>query len=91
MKKLKSAKGESLTETLVALLISSLALMILAGAIVTAARINTRLRNEDVAFKKAQTPSSGSVTVTMDGGTPVNVPVKIYETNNHYVYYEYDN
>ena len=91
MKKLRSRRGESIAETLVAVLISAMAIMILAGAIITAARINTSLKNEDVAFRRAQTPTPGTVTVTMDDGTPVSVPVKVYETSNHYIYYEYDN
>ena len=41
-KKLKSAAGETIGETLVALLISSLALMMLAGAVSAATRMITR-------------------------------------------------
>ena len=89
MKKLKSRAGESLSETLIALLISSLAIMLLAGAIVAASKINARLKNEDVAFTKSQVPSAGVVTLTMDNTAPVSVPVRVYETQNDYVYYEY--
>ncbi len=89
MKKLKNRLGESLAETLIAVLIASLAMMLLAGAITTAARMNTALRNEDVAFKKAQTPESGTVGVSLDGGSSVSVGVRTYVTNNGYRYYEY--
>ena len=87
--RLKNRLGESLAETLVALLIAALAVMMLAAAIVSAARINAGLKNEDVAFRKAQTPTSSSVSLTMDNGTPVSVTVNVYETQNDYVYYEY--
>ena len=44
--RIKSSSGESIAETLVALLISSLALVMLAGAIATATRIVTRNREK---------------------------------------------
>jgi hypothetical protein len=45
-KKLNSRSGESLTETLVALLISALALVMLAGAITASMRVITRSREK---------------------------------------------
>lgn len=42
IRKLNNTGGESLTETLVALLIMTLVMMVFAGSVVTAARINER-------------------------------------------------
>ena len=42
MKKLRSCAGESIGETLIALLIAALALLMLAGAVSSASRIVTR-------------------------------------------------
>lgn len=44
-KKLRQQRGESIAETLIGLLISSLALLMLAGAITTATRIITQSKN----------------------------------------------
>ena len=46
MKKLRSRAGETLTETLVALLISALALLMLAGAVTSATRVITRSKDK---------------------------------------------
>ncbi len=91
MKKLKSRLGETIAETLITVLIAALGMMLLAGAIVTAARINASLTNEDIAFKQAAASSLETVSVALDGGTPCSVPVNVYETQNHYTYYEYAN
>ena len=91
MKKLKSKLGETISETLVALLISTFALMILAGAVVSAATINSRISHTDVVFSKdAAESGSSTVTISMDGSdiTPVEVSVDVYTTENGYIYYE---
>jgi len=91
LKKLKSSRGESLGETLVSLLIASLAIVLLAGAIVTAGRINASLQNDDVVFRRGTPAESvGSVTLTM-GSDSVSVPVNVYSTENDYSYYEIKN
>ena len=91
LKKLKSSRGESLGETLVSLLIASLAIVLLAGAIVTAGRINASLQNDDVVFRRGTpTESVGSATLTM-GSDSVSVPVNVYSTENDYSYYEIKN
>ncbi len=90
MKKLKKTRGESIAETLVALLIASLGLMILAGAITTAAKINADLKNDEVVFREAQASVPGAVYLSSDGpGHPsATVDVQVYTTGNGYVYYE---
>ncbi len=91
LKKLNSSRGESLGETLVSLLIASLAIVLLAGAIVTAGRINASLQNDDVVFRRGTpTESVGSATLTM-GSDSVSVPVNVYSTENDYSYYEIKN
>ncbi len=54
MNKLTTNKGESIAETLVAVLITSMALTILAGAIVTAARVNSEEKNQNEAVVMTQ-------------------------------------
>ncbi len=85
-KKLNSQKGESLTETLVALLISAVALVMLAGAITAAGHVVTRskdklnayyLNNEDLVKRKTSggvgniTTSTGNMTIT---GSDISIP-----------------
>ena len=82
-KKLNSQKGESLTETLVALLISAVALVMLAGAITAAGHVVTRskdkldayyLNNEDLVKRNAGgniTTSTGNMTIT---GSDISIP-----------------
>ena len=50
MKKLRSRKGETIVETLVAILIVVLSFAMLTGAIVSAAKINKQNEDMDVAF-----------------------------------------
>jgi len=76
--KLRGRRGESIAETLVALLISSLALLMLAGAITSANRVVSRSRvameNYYATDQAMATPggstewlSSGSTTLTLSG------------------------
>ena len=69
--KLKSRAGESIAETLVALLISALALLMLAGAVTTAARVVELSREKmtdyyknDAILSEGKGPGSASVTLT---------------------------
>ncbi len=93
MKRLTSRAGETLPEVLVALLIVTLTFLFLSGAVMSAARINSRLENEKVSFQAAQgTPES--VTVTIDGvpvgrdGEPENAGNKVqkYGADGFYYY-----
>lgn len=89
-KKLNSKRGETLTETIVSLLIVVPAMVMLAGAIVTAARINSEARNSKASnypdFTTAS-ESSGSISgagdVTFSGGS-----IKwCHETDSIYYYF----
>jgi hypothetical protein len=82
-RKLKSKKGESLAETLVALLISTMALMILAGALVAASKVNYKVEKTDtfMAYQTADGASNSTseleasdiVIKTSDAGAPISI------------------
>ncbi len=98
MKKIREKKGESIAETLVALMIVSMSLTILAGAIVSAARVNSRFDNKDKAVISPETPIERNKHISVkrknnDGSTGAevaNFTVHIYGTENEYYYYEAD-
>lgn len=78
--KLRSNAGESISETLVALLISALALVMLAGAISAASRIVTRSRskmkeyydNNEKLVNLSVESSAGRVIITEDTSDPAS-------------------
>lgn len=87
-RKLKSNAGETLVETLFSLLVVGLAMTMLAGAIMAAARVNKGARDFNTAFIRDNAEKvSSSVTVKISEKTPISV--NAYQTNdqNHYYYY----
>lgn len=90
--------GETLAETLIAMLVVVFAVLILAGAVVAAARVNRSTQDQDVAFHLgAGSPSRVKVDISAQvGGFPVSAEgapalwVKRYSTDEGYLYYEYD-
>lgn len=88
-KKLSSTKGESITETLVALLISSLALVMLAGAISAASNMVTKTKQKLVDYYAANevvvnmdgSGTSDTLTVKPQGGGQFTVDIYSYENN----------
>jgi len=88
-KKLKSRAGETLTETLVALLISSLALLMLAGAISSATRVITLSKDRMTKYYAADATMAerkaarGSLTVTLtdSSGGELTIPAQYYEND----------
>lgn len=95
LRKLNSRRGETIAETLASTLIAALMIVILTGAIVTAARINQKARNQDNDVSlQAKSQSNGTVTVTcVDAGTErsIDYPVTYYVTQDpEFVYYEVD-
>lgn len=62
-RKLRSRAGESIGETLVALLISALALLMLAGAISSAGRIVTRNKESMDTYYKTAAESNNQIAV----------------------------
>jgi len=90
-RRLKSRAGESIAETLIGLLIASLALVMLAGAIATATRLVLTSKDKmdryyeadgNMATRSDDTKNSSPIEITQTGGTVTQrVPVEIY-TNN---------
>ena len=82
MKKLQNRRGETLIETLTALLIATLVCLFLATAIVTGSRVNAKVRETDVSFQYAADGIAGNdltLTVTGNGGTPVSETITVQE------------
>lgn len=69
--KLKRSGGETLVETLFAILIVTLSVLFLTTATVSAARINRGTAEEDTAFRRAESAESGGITVTVKKGAEV--------------------
>ncbi|MDY3781210.1 MAG: hypothetical protein SOZ90_03395 [Candidatus Faecousia sp.] len=89
MKKLLSSRGETLIESLCAVLIVTLVMLFLSTAIATAARVNHRVRTTDVSFQTGGTATPDrTVTVTV-GGTTYTGKATTYDTTNGYRYYRY--
>ena len=90
-RKLKSSSGETLVETLFALLVVVLAMTMLAGSIVSAARVNRGAEDLDVPFQvsNAQAVSGVKVTVEREIEADSEIPVNGSQTNdqNKYCYY----
>ena len=86
MKKLKSQRGETLIETLMAIIIAVLAFAALTTAVLTAGKINARVRSSDVSTHySASTGTDGRVTLSGLLGTETG-DVSIYENNGYYYY-----
>lgn len=91
-RKLKSRSGETLVETLFALLVVVLAFTMLAGSILAAARVNKAAKELNPAFQMEQPESVNGVTVTIKHADTLSdmIPVKGYQTEdkNKYCYYD---
>ena len=95
--KIKRNGGESLAETLVAVLLVALVFVFLANAVVTSARINAEASSSDIAYKKGVAIDEGTVTVRINSvsgksGADSSSSVTTYKTNltggGSYYYYE---
>ena len=88
MRRRRANAGESIAETLVAVLLMTLVFLMLTGAVVTAAHINEAIKNEQSAFSVGETPGELNVTLTIDGwGESDPIPVNAYQSEG-YTYYE---
>lgn len=88
-KKLRSQRGDTLAETLAALLLVVLTMAFLATSLVTAARINAGVRQSDTALKyDAADGEKKTLTITRENNS-VTKSVKVYETKGGYRYYDY--
>ena len=89
-KKLRSQRGDTLTETLAALLLVVLTMAFLATSLVTAARINAGVRQTDTALKyDAAEGDKKPLTITRENNS-VTKSVKVYETKGGYRYYTHE-
>lgn len=91
-KKLRSQRGDTLTETLAALLLVVLTMAFLATSLVTAARINAGVRQTDTALKYDDDDDEGekkTLTITREDNS-VTKSVKVYETKGGYRYYTHE-
>jgi len=88
-KKLRSQRGDTLTETLAALLLVVLTMAFLATSLVTAARINAGVRQSDTALKYDDAEGeTKTLTITRENNS-VEKNVTVYETKGGYRYYTY--
>ena len=89
-KKLRSQRGDTLTETLAALLLVVLTMAFLATSLVTAARINAGVRQTDTALKYDDAVGEKKpLTITRENNS-VEKNVKVYETKGGYRYYTHE-
>lgn len=89
-KKLRSQRGDTLTETLAALLLVVLTMAFLATSLVTAARINAEVRQTDTALKYDDDEGETKpLTITRENNS-VEKNVKVYETKGGYRYYTHE-
>lgn len=98
LKKVKNRSGETIAETLVALLISSLALVILAGAISASSGIIRKSSNKLNAYYDASNAAiegmAGASGVNLTFGSDITVQVKVgvndtLSSNNPVVMFSY--
>ena len=63
-RKICSISGETIAETLVTMIVLSLAVLMLAGAVVTSAKVNKKAENTDTAFKATDTALTKNIVIT---------------------------
>ncbi len=89
IRKLRDARGETLVETLCAILIIALTFGFLTTATVSAARINAKVRARDVSFQYVQENAANheSAKVTLSGkfGSG-STNVDLYTSNGYHYY-----
>ncbi len=88
-KKWQDRRGETLVETLVSILIIVLTFVFLGTAAVSAAKINTKVRDTDVSFRYSEAAAGSQYTLRLksaDGQRNGELPVQLYQQND-YLYY----
>lgn len=92
MKKLKSCSGETLIESLAAILVVLLTFLALTASVTAAARINARAKSADTDFSYDGQPVEGGFVNIRIGGESQDcwsLDVERFETENGYVYYSH--
>lgn len=84
MNKLKSRAGETLVELLFSMLIISLGMMMLAGAIVTTARLNKKAKEMSMSDETGASHPLFGVSFQVDGSTLGNI--QLIERDGVYYY-----
>lgn len=91
----RSTRGETLVEALVSILIAALVFTFLTNAVVTAARVNAAIRNEDISLDLDDAGSieetNASVLINNDASNTVDVKLYTIKKDGEvlYRYYEY--
>lgn len=81
--KLRSQKGETLIETLAALLIATLVLAFLANSVVAATKLNAAVRDKDDSFRYSVHPAQSTLKLTVKGANYTEtIPVTEYQEEN---------
>lgn len=88
--RLHDTSGETIAETLVTMIILSLSVLMLAGAVVSSAKVTSKAENTETAFTAAEgTGTAGTMTITGGAATDsATLGVNVYRTENDYTYYE---
>ena len=81
-------KGETIVETLVAVLMISLSFIMLAGAIVTASKINKTAYDSIKTFSMDGSTKVSDFKLTIDGIDVSSDKVTEYKSSGGYYYYE---
>ena len=90
-KKLKANKGETLVETLISMLIVVWSVTMLAGSIVTAARINQSAKDMNAPVKLDHLSEKAAVVkLTHVGADDSVINVTLYKTDGSVPYYYYE-
>ena len=87
MRKLQGKGGETLVETLVAILIVALVMLFFSTAIVAASRLNRAVRDADVSFVYEDDAPAAAKTLTVSGSGGSSAISVTEHTNNGFHYY----
>lgn len=90
VKKIKNNKGESIAETLIALLVSALGIMLLAGMIQTSSklitnsndRISKYVEQENAIVEYSGTPTSGTISLSPSNNLTAAVKINSEESSS---------
>ena len=87
---LHSTSGETIAETLVTMIVLSLSVLMLAGAVVSSAKVTSKADNTETAFTVSdESGTAGIMTITGGAATDsATLAVTAYRTENDYTYYE---
>lgn len=88
MKRLNK-KGETIVETLVAILIVAVCFLMLQTSIVSSAKINKSSSNQNTPFNKSGAQKLDSCTITIGGEVKRNLSINCYKTSDAYGGYYY--